>query len=193
MADETPLLSKAVVKTTTPFPNLPRLNSDEEWREVVGFEAYWVSNFGRVFSAKSSKILRPGRTGRGDLADGGFYLGVVLRRGNSSFPRKIHRLVAEAFLVPPPFDDAQVRHLNGCSVDNRSANLSWGTAQQNAADRRTHGHERAAKIDSKIARIIRAEVANGTSRARLAELYNLSISQIGRIVTGIQWNAGVEQ
>lgn len=44
---------------------------------------------------------------------------------------KVHRLVAEAFLGPQPFDGAVVMHLNEVGTDNRVENLKWGTQKEN--------------------------------------------------------------
>lgn len=49
----------------------------------------------------------------------------------------VHRLVLEAFVGPG--DGMECRHLNGNKKDNRVGNLAWGTALENANDRRVHG------------------------------------------------------
>lgn len=52
----------------------------------------------------------------------------------------VHRLVAEAYHGPCP-EGMQCRHLDGDKTNNRPENLRWGTAVENAADRKVHGTE----------------------------------------------------
>jgi hypothetical protein len=44
---------------------------------------------------------------------------------------KIHRLVAEAFHGPPPFDGAVAMHIDENAANNRATNLRWGTQKEN--------------------------------------------------------------
>lgn len=62
----------------------------EEWRKVVGFENYEVSNAGRVSHAAKMNVLKPYTEKNG-------YLTVSLSVGNrKSKQAYIHSLVAEA-------------------------------------------------------------------------------------------------
>lgn len=114
---------------------------EEQWKPVVGFEGYEVSDLGRVRcwrpingQAKpptEPRVLKPGLD-----TDG--YLGVTLRKDCRSHTRKIHRLVLEAFVGIKPAG-METRHLNGVRSDNQLVNLTWGTSQENADDRFRHG------------------------------------------------------
>lgn len=44
---------------------------------------------------------------------------------------KIHRLVCEAFHGPAPFDKAVVIHLDEDGLNNKPANLKWGSQKEN--------------------------------------------------------------
>jgi hypothetical protein len=44
---------------------------------------------------------------------------------------KVHRLIAEAFHGPPPFDDAVAMHLDENAANNRATNVRWGTQKEN--------------------------------------------------------------
>lgn len=52
-----------------------------------------------------------------------------------------HRIVCVTFHGPPPFKGAQVRHLDGNPANNCADNLAWGTAADNAADKKAHGRQ----------------------------------------------------
>ena len=119
----------------------------ESWLAVVGYEdSYEVSNAGRVRSIDrivirkngspmpyQSQIISPFRSPPMN------YLTVALKRGGQKRNRRIHVLVAEAFLGPKPTAKAEVCHANGNKDDNRPENLYWGTHSQNIQDAVRHG------------------------------------------------------
>jgi len=110
----------------------------EEWRAVVGFEDWYeVSNRGRVRRAKpscgtrSGHILRPGRNRQRRL-----YVTLYVRqRGTTRF---VHRLVAMAFLGPPP-PEHEVNHLDGDPSHNCAGNLEWTTREGQFVHAVAHG------------------------------------------------------
>ncbi|EOI3540821.1 HNH endonuclease [Cronobacter sakazakii] len=51
----------------------------------------------------------------------------------------VHALVAKNHLPEQPSELHQIRHLDGNKTNNRVENLAWGTAKENADDRKLHG------------------------------------------------------
>lgn len=51
----------------------------------------------------------------------------------------VHKLVALVFLPPRPSQKHQLRHLDGNKTNSHANNLAWGTAKDNADDRKSHG------------------------------------------------------
>lgn len=110
---------------------------EEIWKEVVGYDGlYEVSNQGRVRSVDRSiaikggnvrlckgKILRPSENRYG-------YLCVILCKEGKGTNKKIHRLVAEAF-IPNPNNKPCIDHINTIRTDNRIENLRWCTQKEN--------------------------------------------------------------
>lgn len=88
-----------------------------EWREVVGYPRYQVSNEGQVIGPRFG-LMHPSISVKG-------YCYVTLDDRKNKF---VHRLVAEAFLGP---SDKQVNHKNGVRSDNRVENLEWVTPSEN--------------------------------------------------------------
>lgn len=106
----------------------------EQWRRIPGYESYEVSDLGRVRSFRKNWT---GRLLKQSIDDG--YPGVSIY-GESDRSRRwpTHRLVLLAFVGPLP-EGLHSRHLNGNSMDNRLANLAYGTVSENAMDKLRHG------------------------------------------------------
>lgn len=58
------------------------------------------------------------------------YLVVGLRANGMLTQKRVHRLVAEAF-IDNPLNKTQVNHINELKTDNRLDNLEWSTPKEN--------------------------------------------------------------
>lgn len=108
---------------------------DERWFPVKGFDDYWVSDMGRVWSTTSKKFMYGtpiGKCGHLDLS---------LKHKGVRYHRFLHRLVAEAFL-PNPYNYPIVRHLDDNPANNCVDNLAWGTPYDNVHDCISNGNFR---------------------------------------------------
>lgn len=102
----------------------------EIWKPIKDYEGlYEVSNFGKVKSIprngtiKETKILK-------QYIDRYGYLYVALSKNDSQKKKKVHRLVAEAF-IPNPENKPEVNHKWGIKTDNRASELEWATTSEN--------------------------------------------------------------
>lgn len=145
----------------------------EQWRAVVGFALYEVSNLGRVRSwvFRGKRRLRP----------------KVLKAGGRKYPtvalyteggtadkhdRTVHRLVLEAFVGPCP-PGKECLHRNDVKTDNRMANLRWGTRKENSADARRNNCRRRKLTDGDYAEIKRLW-NEGTTGPELGRLFGVT-------------------
>lgn len=100
----------------------------ENWKDITGFPGYQVSDQGRVLGSRG-KILVPA-LGK----DTYLYVGIYRNNDGKSHKRRIHRLVAEHFLLPDPTRPF-VDHKNRRVTDNRLENLRWSTKAENDENR----------------------------------------------------------
>lgn len=107
----------------------------EVWKEIPGTNGeYNISNYGRVKTAKTGRILSPAIDARG-------YERVCLFKTNRNKRYKVHRLVALTF-IPNPNNKGQVNHKDGNKRNNCVDNLEWVTNQENMDHSRATGlHE----------------------------------------------------
>lgn len=116
------------------------IEEEEEWRPVVGYEgSYEVSDQGRVRSLDRTYLRGTTRV----VIRGRLLKFVTTRSGHLSLHLSIdgvtkgflvHRLVALAFLGPPPTGKPYVLHGPGGPADNRLSNIRWGNAAENMED-----------------------------------------------------------
>ena len=94
----------------------------EIWKQIDGFDGYFVSNLGRV--ASKNCVLK-----QMENKDG--YLKVNIRKNNRQFTKTVHRLVASAF-IPNDNSFPQVNHKDENKKNNCTTNLEWCDEKYNA-------------------------------------------------------------
>lgn len=109
----------------------------EIWKDIEGYEGrYQVSNLGRVKSLAKTidvggktkrfqpeRVLKPSKGVKG-------YLLVALYKNKRSKMKRVHRLVAEAF-IPNPQKMPSVNHKDENKENNKAENLEWCTHKYN--------------------------------------------------------------
>lgn len=100
-------------------------NTEEIWKDAVGYDGYQVSNLGRVRSFKNNSnglLLSPAYRGK--------YLGLILYVNSYRKNHSVHRLVAITF-IPNPLNKRCVNHIDGDKSNNKLSNLEWCTHSEN--------------------------------------------------------------
>lgn len=185
----------------------------EQWQPIPGFEdLYEVSDLGRVKSVARRRAAKSGSTcavaerilRQSTIPKG--YKVVGLRKDGKTHPMRVHRLVALAFLGPPPtlcafshplvsprHEQAMVCHNDGNPANNRLENLRYGTAAENCADRVKHGtalqgsrHPNSKLTDADVL-AIRARRDSGESIKSIAADYPYAASVISAVASRKRW------
>ena len=97
-----------------------KMENNEVWKDIEGYEGhYQVSDYGRVKSVKFGKerILRSRRDGCG-------YLQVILCKNGEMKTFRIHRIVAQAFILNPN-NLPELNHKDEDKTNNSVQNLEW--------------------------------------------------------------------
>jgi hypothetical protein len=167
-------------------------HTHEEWRDIVGYEGlYQVSNFGRIFSLPKKGSSAIGKIKMLSLSTTDKYCQVTLRKNGKTVTKKVHRLVAEAFIDNPLFLK-EVNHKDGIKTNNNTSNLEWSTRENNmihAADKNLLNYT----LGSKSYRTSLSEedasaiYASNLSVKELAINYSVSENVIRKIKNKVTW------
>jgi HNH endonuclease/NUMOD4 motif len=169
----------------------------EIWKDVPGYEGtYKVSNEGRIWSvyrgkyrSSDGKILSPYLTPEG-------YFEVVLCLNGEQTKRKVHVLVAAAFIGPRP-SKLTVNHKNGIKTNNAPENLEYITLRENLQHAHfvlkrhliRENHRMAVLTEEQVKYILNTYVPykRGHSCYSLGKKFGVHPRTVHAIVTGENW------
>ena len=163
----------------------------ETWKSIPGYEdLYEVSDKGNVRSllkrtkSTSVKLEKPLILSPCKTKDG--YLFVRLFNKDSGKNFRINRLVLFAFVGECP-EGYYAVHLNGKSDDNRLENLKYATPTENQLHRFIHGTI-SSKFSVDVVKKIRRLSSEGSSNRELANMYDVNIETIRKIIKKERWS-----
>lgn len=156
-------------------------------RPVKGYEGYYsVTDRGEIFTDAT------GHKKKAQIHFG--YESVGLFKKQKSQMKRVHRLVAEAF-IPNPENKPDINHKNCIKTDNRVENLEWVTKQEN----NTHAWENGlnvirygvdtscAKLENIQVLIIKEALIKGFRSKEIASYFKVDPSNISHIKRGKTW------
>ena len=155
------------------------------WKPITGFEGlYDVSETGCIRNARTLKVLKPNKIGKG-------YLIVHLKKDGKRYARYIHRLTAEAY-VPNPHNHPVVNHDDGNKENCHYTNLIWSTYSENnqhAYDTglkpRGEGQYKAILTEENVREIKR--LGKYATFQEIADKYGVSKATIRDVLIGKTW------
>lgn len=164
------------------------MNVKEQFKEIVDFPNYEVSNQGNVRRIGSSINRKTQEQYKGYI--------VISIKGSMNIRKtvKIHRLVAIAFIPNPDFDKFNmINHIDGDKSNNNVENLEWCDNSMNQKHAFTHNlqtnigsNNPRSIITEDDVRCIRANKYN-RSLKELSIEYNLSLSGLKKIYYKYTW------
>lgn len=171
---------------------------------IPGCEGYFATADGLILSTNGHSTIVLKSSGVPPYG----HLKVYVGSGRYEY---VHRLVLRTF-VREPSDSEVTRHLDGNPNNNKLANLCWGTVKENSGDRDRHGktywktpagRERlrvsgkffpsgekhpSAKLTDDLVREMRVmRKRDGTSYARLAQMFHVSKTAVCLAVSCKNW------
>lgn len=140
----------------------------ETYKPISGFENYVVTVNGNVFRLKKDGNVRQ----LSPFCEYGYSL-VCLRKSNGTqYKKRVHRLVAEAF-IPNPDNLPYVNHMDENKANNRVDNLEWCTAKYN---------DNYGSRNDKVSKAVSKPVVGYDDRGY--EMYFESITEASRYLKG---------
>ena len=95
----------------------------EHYKIIAGFETYSVSDHGNVKNNKTARIMKTRFHPEG-------YIIVDMRLNKQRYSKRVHILVANAFIANPD-EKACVDHIDNIKSNNNINNLRWATNSEN--------------------------------------------------------------
>ena len=152
----------------------------EIWKRISDAELYFVSSFGRIFSQRTNKLLRPSSQER---------YNIVSIAGKS---RRVCRLVAEAFVPGRTEERWQVNHKDGKKINDKASNLEWVSPKENiihAVKMGLSSYRKAAVDTSTIEEVYKDVLwlCKSPYSSELTKKYGLSAPVMNAIVEGVHY------
>lgn len=153
----------------------------EEWKEILGYEGYYISNMGRVkhYIKRYKKfiLLKPSPNSKNE---GRLYIRIKDKN------LQVSRLVGFAFIEGHTKEKNTIDHLDGDATNNRADNLEWTTQGEN--NERAYRNGRTVNVayskNGRFKKIILDGKYEFSTITALAKFLGVSHTQMQRYISG---------
>lgn len=167
--------------------------TQERWAVIDGLSNYQISDHGRIKALAhvnengrvwDEKILVLTESIARGRSSG--YLGSSLTGDDGrQCLRRVHRLVATAFVSGRSEKNREVNHIDGNKTNNHYSNLEWTTRKKNV-NHAAVNELMAKKLTSEQVLEIRSLIGK-VSCSKLMKMYDIGKSHVSRIALGKTW------
>lgn len=150
----------------------------EKLFDIVEFPDYKVTRSGEIYSLFTNKFLHQ------HIRDEKYFV-VGLSKGDFSYTRTVHRIVAIAFKENPD-KKPYVNHIDGNKLNNNDWNLEWVTAKENTSHAIKMGLINVPQIMPLRSKVV-VDLATGLEYKSVLEaskVFGISRSYLGEMLNG---------
>ena len=165
-------------------------------KEVVGFEGYYVGDDGAIYTTKKNGGYKRELTKMKLREDKDGYLEVGMYKKKKRYFRRVHRVVAEAF-IPNPDHLPQINHKDGNVKNNTVDNLEWCTCQDNVLHSFRVLNRKPSTTNAKIIKLTNKQTGKilyFSTEKDCAFYLNMSYEHLNKLLTGYhdisKWKKG---
>ncbi len=156
------------------------------FRNVLGFSNYEVSKNGVIRNKKTKRVKKQ------YIGSTGYYM-VTFSVKNKSNPKRVHRIIANAFIENND-KKPDINHIDGNKLNNNIENLEWVTHKENMTHAFGTGlvdnlgsKNGMAKLNEVQVIEIKQLLKKGLSQYKIAAIFNVSRSTILMIKLEKRW------
>ena len=148
----------------------------EHWKPIAESPMYEINEHGVVRNTKTGLILKQ-KSNYG-------YMYVSLQIDGKAHQRRVHRLVALAF-VPNPDCKSDVNHIDGNKKNNHVSNLEWCTPSENlihAYETGLRSRDARSAYTNRRKRVVRDDGMTFESMTEAANYIGLTPSRMSKLI-----------
>lgn len=158
------------------------LDYQEVWIYIDGHRTkYKICSSGEVLNTETNEYMK------GGVDKNGYHI-VSLTYKKKKYTRKIHRLVAIAF-IPNPYNLPEVNHIDGDKWNNEVHNLEWVSSARNTHHAQEIGLRKQSLTKKEVVKICKMLSSGKYQISRISEKTGVSKSLIRRILRRERWKS----
>ena len=154
----------------------------EKWIYINGEKTHYkIRSTGEVWNTVTNAPMKGGRDKNG-------YHIISLTLNKKKYTRKVHRLVAEAF-IPNPENKPEVNHNDGDKLNNDISNLEWANPSENTHHACEHNLRKSTLTRNMVIEVCELLEKGDIRISEISKITGVSCGNILKIKTGLTWKS----